>query len=169
MLGDISSYRATLQSEGKLSIHFTSHFHLHLIDRMHKWRPEKYSFVVALIRLTNLVIKELFWCILCVLTRLFSLISTKTKECILGAIFAIGLLCILFFWACFWAVNVLQTKQRVHFFVGWLLLLCGRKVKSFFFSSLLFSLIFSSQSSINSSKVGSRVLRIKDWDGKMLK
>ena len=38
-----------------------------------------------------------------------------------------------------------------------------------FFSFLLFSLIFSSQSSISSSKVGSRVLRIKDWDGKMLK
>ena len=38
-----------------------------------------------------------------------------------------------------------------------------------FFPFLLFSLIFSSQSSINSSKVGSRVLRIKDWDGKMLK
>ena len=51
---------------------------------MHKWRPKKYSFVFVLIRPTSLVLKEHFFCILSVLTRLVSLISTKTKEYFFG-------------------------------------------------------------------------------------
>ena len=54
------------------------------IDRMHKWRPTKYSFVFVLIRPTSLVLKEHFFCILSVLTRLVSLISTQTKEYFVG-------------------------------------------------------------------------------------
>ena len=54
------------------------------IDRMHKWRPTKYSFVFVLIRPTSLVLKEHFFCILSVLMRLVSLISTKTKEYFVG-------------------------------------------------------------------------------------
>ena len=54
------------------------------IDRMHKWRPKKYSFVFVLIRPTSLVLKELFFCISSVPTRLVRLISTKTKEHFFG-------------------------------------------------------------------------------------
>ena len=50
------------------------------IDRMHKWRTKKYSFVLVLIRPTSLVLKKLFFCILSVLMRLERLIITKTKE-----------------------------------------------------------------------------------------
>ena len=55
-----------------------------VIHRMHKWRPTKYSFVFVLIRPTSLVLKEHFFCILSVLTRLVSLIRTKTKEYFFG-------------------------------------------------------------------------------------
>ena len=51
---------------------------------MHKWLPTKYSFVFVLIRPTSLVLKEHFFCILSVLTRLVSLISKKTKEYLFG-------------------------------------------------------------------------------------
>ena len=54
------------------------------IDRMHKWRPTKYCVVFVLIRPTSLVLKEHFFCILSVPTRLVSLISTKTKEYFFG-------------------------------------------------------------------------------------
>ena len=54
------------------------------IDKMHKWRPTKYSFVFVLIRPTSLVLKEHFFCILSVATKLVSLISTKTKEYFFG-------------------------------------------------------------------------------------
>ena len=47
-------------------------------DRFHKWRPVYYSFVYVLIRPTSLVLKEYFFCIFCVLTRLVGLISTET-------------------------------------------------------------------------------------------
>ena len=49
------------------------------IDRMHKLRPTKYSFAFVLIRPTSLFLKEHFFCILSVPTRIVSLISTKTK------------------------------------------------------------------------------------------
>ena len=82
-----------------VSFFFISHLYLHLlyqnirifhrqfsatIDRMHKWRLTKYSFVFVLIRPTSLVLKEHFFCILSLLTRLVSLISTKTKEYFFG-------------------------------------------------------------------------------------
>ena len=51
---------------------------------MYKWLPTKYSFVFVLIRPTSLVLKEHLFCILSVLTRLVSLISTKTKEYFFG-------------------------------------------------------------------------------------
>ena len=63
---------------------FIKRVHKGRIDRMHKWRPTKYSFVFVLIRPTSLVLKEHFFCILSVLTRLVSLISTKTKEYFFG-------------------------------------------------------------------------------------
>ena len=59
------------------------------IDRMHKWRPNKYTLVSVLIRPTSLVLKELFFCILSALTWLVRLISTKRKKII--AIYAFGL------------------------------------------------------------------------------
>ena len=61
------------------------------IDRMHKWRPKKYSFVFVLIRPTSLFLMEHFFCILSVPTRLESLISIKRKESVLAAIYVIGL------------------------------------------------------------------------------
>ena len=51
---------------------------------MHKWRPKKYAFLSVLIRPTSLVLNELFFCILSVVTRLVRLISTKTKEYFFG-------------------------------------------------------------------------------------
>ena len=51
---------------------------------MHKWRPKKFSFVFVLIRPTSLVLKERFFCILSVLTRLVRLNSIKTKEYFFG-------------------------------------------------------------------------------------
>ena len=49
------------------------------IDWFHiKWRPVYYSFVYVLIRPTSLVLKEHFFCIFCVLTRLVGLISIET-------------------------------------------------------------------------------------------
>ena len=54
------------------------------IDRIHKWRSKKYSFVFVLIRPTSLVLKEYFFCILCVRTRLVSPISAKSKEYFFG-------------------------------------------------------------------------------------
>ena len=45
---------------------------------------KKYSFVFVLIRPTNLVLKEHFFCILSVPTRLVSLISIKRKEYFFG-------------------------------------------------------------------------------------
>ena len=47
-----------------------------LIDRMRKWRPKKYSFVYVLIRLTSLALKQHFFCILYMQTRLVSLVSS---------------------------------------------------------------------------------------------
>ena len=47
-------------------------------DRFLKWRPINYSFVYVLIRLTSLVLKEHFFFILFMITRLVGLISTKT-------------------------------------------------------------------------------------------
>ena len=44
------------------------------LDRFHKWRPINYSFVNVLIRPTSLVLKEHFFCVLSVLTRLVGLI-----------------------------------------------------------------------------------------------
>ena len=63
---------------------------------MHKWRPKKYSFVFVLIRPTSLVLKELFFCILSVLTRLVMLICTKTiiQICINGDYNTTTLACI---------------------------------------------------------------------------
>ena len=54
------------------------------IDRMHKWRPKKHSFVFVLIRPVSLVLKEHFFCILSVITRLVSQNSTKTEEHFFG-------------------------------------------------------------------------------------
>ena len=34
-----------------------------LIDRMHKWRPISYSFVVMLIILSGLILMKIFFCI----------------------------------------------------------------------------------------------------------
>ena len=45
-------------------------------DRMHKWRPKMYSFVYVLMRLTSLALKQHFFCILSIQTRLVRLIST---------------------------------------------------------------------------------------------
>ena len=61
------------------------------IDRMHKWWPKKYSLVYVLIRLTSLALKQHFFCILYMHTRLVSLISIYTKEYFLAAIYAFGL------------------------------------------------------------------------------
>ena len=47
-------------------------------DRFHKWRPIKNSFVNVLIKPISLVLKEHFFCILSMLTRLIGLISIKT-------------------------------------------------------------------------------------------
>ena len=49
-------------------------------DRLHKWRPKKYSFVIVLIKPTSLALKEHFFCISSVPTRLVSLIGIKRKE-----------------------------------------------------------------------------------------
>ena len=48
------------------------------IHQMHKWWPKKYSFayVLHVIRLTSLALKQHFICILYMQTRLVSLIST---------------------------------------------------------------------------------------------
>ena len=51
-----------------------------LIDRFYKWRQKNYSLVYVLIRPTSVVLKEHLFCMLSVLTRLVSLISTKTIE-----------------------------------------------------------------------------------------
>ena len=63
------------------------------IERYHKRRPLNYDCsVYVLIRPTNLVLEEHFFCILSVLTRLVGLISTKTiKHFCFGAIYAISL------------------------------------------------------------------------------
>ena len=45
------------------------------IDQLHKWRSKKYCFVFMLIRPTSLVLKEHFFCILSMSTRLVSLIT----------------------------------------------------------------------------------------------
>ena len=65
----------------------------HLIDRMHKWRPKKYSFVYVRIRLTSLALKQHFFCILYMPTRLVSLISTSTKEYFFGRHLCIRSMC----------------------------------------------------------------------------
>ena len=54
------------------------------IDRLHKRWPKRYSFVFLLIRPTSLILKEHFFCILSVPTRLVNLISMKRKEYIFG-------------------------------------------------------------------------------------
>ena len=63
-----------------------------IIDRMHKWRPKMYSFVYVLMRFTRLTLKQPFFCILSMQTRLARLISTKQKNIFLAAIYAFGLL-----------------------------------------------------------------------------
>ena len=50
------------------------------IDRMHKWRPKKYSFVYVLIRLTSLVGMYKIQKKCCLRARLASLISTLSQE-----------------------------------------------------------------------------------------
>ena len=50
------------------------------IDRLHKWRPKKYSFLFMLIRLTRLVGMDKVQKKCSFRTRLVGLISTKTKE-----------------------------------------------------------------------------------------
>ena len=65
-----------------IRFHFP-HFILQLtcnIDRMHKWRPKKYSLVFVLIRLTSLVGTYKIQKKCSFRTRLVGLISTKTKE-----------------------------------------------------------------------------------------
>ena len=57
---------------------------INTIDRLHKWRPKKYSLVFVLIRSTSLFRKEHFFCILSVPKRLVSLISIKRKENFFG-------------------------------------------------------------------------------------
>ena len=57
---------------------------MYTIDRLHKWRPKKYSFVFVVIKPTSLVLKELFFCILSVPMRLVTLISIKRKEYFFG-------------------------------------------------------------------------------------
>ena len=52
---------------------------------------KKLFFVYVLIRPTSLVLKEHFFCILSVLTRLVRLISAKTIAFFLAVIYAIGL------------------------------------------------------------------------------
>ena len=47
-----------------------------IIDRMHKWRPKKYSFVYVLIRLTSLVCMYKIQKKCCLSARLVSLVST---------------------------------------------------------------------------------------------
>ena len=85
-----------------------------LIDRFHKWRPVYYSFVYVLIRPTSLVLKEHFFCIFCVLTRLVGLISTETIGYFSAAIYAIGL----YSWAIWqlyemtWLWNKQKRRQR---------------------------------------------------------
>ena len=49
---------------------------LNVIDRMHKWRPIKYSFVYVLITLTSLVCMDKIQKKCCLRARLVSLIST---------------------------------------------------------------------------------------------
>ena len=62
------------------------------IDRMHKWGPNEYSFVVVLISLTSLVSTDKIQKKSTFRTRLVGLISTKTKEYFfLAAIYAFGL------------------------------------------------------------------------------
>ena len=55
-----------------------------VIDRMHKWRPKKYSFVFVLIRLTSLVGTDKIQKKCSFRTRLVVLISTKAKEYFVG-------------------------------------------------------------------------------------
>ena len=50
------------------------------IDLIHKWRLINYSFVFRLIILTSLTLKQKFFWILFVQTRLVRMISIKTKE-----------------------------------------------------------------------------------------
>ena len=50
------------------------------IDRMHKWRPKKYSFVFVLIRLTSLVGTDKIQKKCSFRTSLVGLLSTKTKR-----------------------------------------------------------------------------------------
>ena len=50
------------------------------IDRMHKWRPKKYSFVFVLISMTSLVSTDEIQKKTSFRTRLVGLINTKTKE-----------------------------------------------------------------------------------------
>ena len=61
------------------------------IDRMHKWWPKKNYFVYVLIRLTSLALKQHFFCILSMQTRLVRLISTQKKIFFLATIYEFGL------------------------------------------------------------------------------
>ena len=54
------------------------------IDRMHKWRPKKYSFVFVLIRLTSLVGTDKIQKTSSFRTRLVGMISIKTNEYFVG-------------------------------------------------------------------------------------
>ena len=63
------------------------------MDRLHKWRPKKYSFVFVLIRPTSLVSTDKIQRKCSFRTRLVGLISTlsKQKSNLLVALYGIGL------------------------------------------------------------------------------
>ena len=61
------------------------------IDRLHKWRPKEYYFLFMLIRLTSLFGTYKIQKKCSFRTRLVGLISRKSKEYFLAAIYAIGL------------------------------------------------------------------------------
>ena len=68
-------------NSGECGAHYFEHFlKAWSIDRLHKWRPKNYSFVFVLIKPTSLALKEHFFCILSVPTRLVSLIRINRKE-----------------------------------------------------------------------------------------
>ena len=52
----------------------------YVLDSIHKWRPMNYSFVFVVIILTSLTLKQKFFWILLMQTRLVRMISIKTKE-----------------------------------------------------------------------------------------
>ena len=59
------------------------------LHRMHKWRPNYYSFIQMLIGLISLIFVWKSFCIFRMLTRLVRLIITKIKEYLIGSHFCI--------------------------------------------------------------------------------